>query len=1335
MAEIRLTPEQQKVVDTRNCNLLVAAAAGSGKTAVLVKRIIKKVTEEGQDIDRLLIVTFTNAAAAEMRERIGAAIEEALFKNPEDAHLQRQMLLLHNAQITTIHSFCLSVIREFFHLLSLDPGFRIGDEAELSLLRADVLEEVLEQAYEREDDAFTAFVESFGSIKNDSAVTGYVLKLYNAAMSQPYPEEWLNSLLTGFSLSEEEFASHPMLAKVMQEVRNCLLDCRSVLERMFALTEGFDGVTAYKETFLADEEELQRLLVAASDYVEFSAALAEHKFTALSRKKQEDASEEKKELAKALRDHIKKQIKKLQEDFFYESPAELLESITHMELPMRGLIQITKEFMSRYEAQKKEKNLLDFNDLEHMALRILNERDESGKSCPSAAAKTLSGRFDEIMIDEYQDSNLIQEAVLTSVSGAWRHQPNVFMVGDVKQSIYRFRMACPDLFMEKYETYGEAGPARKIDLAKNFRSRKCVLDAINVLFAGLMHKESTEVEYDAAASLYFGASYPEEKREHCTEVLFVNSTEQADGALPGGVGSNGTWDSDGADDWNGENGGDEASAGSENSDGELSREEKTLVQAEALAVANRMKELRASGLTVGGEERPVEYGDMVILLRTMSGWSETFLEVLSEQGIPAYADTSAGYFKTFEIKKTLDFLRILDNPKQDIPFAAVLHSPIGGFNAKELAELRVKYGAVSAKNKSARCLYAVAREAAANALGANDGVNSKAASFFALYDKLLAESEYLSIHELIEHFYTYSGFKDVVTVMPGGERRLGNLNMLVVRAKQYEATSFSGLYDFIRYIDRLIKYEVDFGEANNGAEGQMVRIMSIHKSKGLEFPVVFLCGMEKKFNRMDMRDRLIIHSELGLGPEYVDTNLRVKSPTLLKKIIANQMNREMIAEELRVLYVAMTRAREKLIMVGAMKDPAKRYEAWQQRAETVTGRGLLASYVSKANSYYDFVCPLLFSTKAGNGAPAVSLADLLPAGGASVSLTKHMTTENFPDAVFTGNFELWETGAAERVAQKAENLQNKAELLDVLEQMKTMEPSSSEEAAEVRALLELQNSFVYPYGRSANLPVKVTVSELKRMHLEAEEQDGLDIADGSKNAGASVQSLLPDEISFDDISFADVSFDTMDAQGNFVLQLDSSGELTLPEDDCTYPEFLKPEKTISGSDRGTIYHHIMELIPFAENMPKAAVKATLDGMVKQGSLKQEERDAVNDTKLVKFFASGLGRRMCRAEDAGKLRREQPFVIGLPAKELFPDSVSEEVVLVQGVIDAFFEEEDGLVLMDYKTDRIHEDAKAELTHKYQSQLKYYRTALEMLTGKKVKEVWFYAFGTGEDFRIE
>ncbi len=1317
MAEIRLTPEQQRVVDTRNCNLLVAAAAGSGKTAVLVKRIIKKVTEENQDIDRLLIVTFTNAAAAEMRERIGAAIEEALEKNPENTHLQRQMLLLHNAQITTIHSFCLSVIREFFHRIELDPGFRIGDEAELSLLKSDMLEEVLEEYYEKEEASFLSFTESFGSAKNDDAVMDYIRRLYETAMSQPWPEEWLDSLTEGFRLSQEEFQRHPMLEQVMKAVESCLNDCLAVAERMLALTEEPDGPFLYRETFAEDKVELMSLKAAATDYVTFSKALSRFKSGRLSSKKQE-VSEEKKQLAKNLREHIKKQLKKLTEDFFYEEPEELWNSIAHMEQPMQGLVSVTKAFMHRYEKEKKEKNLLDFNDLEHKALKILVERTGDGTIGPADAAKTLSARYDEIMIDEYQDSNLIQELVLTSVSGAWRNQPNVFMVGDVKQSIYRFRMACPDLFMQKYETYGDSGKEQKIDLAKNFRSRRGILDAINVLFAGLMHKDSTEVEYDAAASLYFGASYPEEKEAHRTEVLFVSMEDKKEETSGKGTGQ-----VDSAAEQEEESGATERKV----EDGELSQEEKTKVQAEALAVAQRIRELLHSDLTVGSEERSVDYGDMVILLRTMSGWSEAFLEVFVEQGIPSYADTSSGYFKTFEIRKTLDFLRILDNPKQDISFAAVLHSPIGGFRAEELAELRVKYGTVSMENKINRCLYEAAREAARKYTAENNSsVCEKAARFFELYDRLQAETEYVSIHELIERFYRYSGFYDVVTVMPGGQRRRGNLDMLVVRAKQYESTSFSGLYDFIRYIDRLIKYEVDFGEANSGETGKMVRIMSIHKSKGLEFPVVFLCGMEKKFNRQDMKSRLIFHSKLGLGPEFVDTELRVKSATLLKKIIARQMNEEMIAEELRVLYVAMTRAREKLIMVGTMKQPEKRYAAWKERSETVNERGMLASYSSKAETYFDFLCPLLF---AGNcGIRTMNLTEWSRALSSGeeirISLVKQMEEKRFPDAVFYGNFLLRECGKEEQEQQRAEIKRTKEELLFILEQMKTMEPETDETARTVRELLDLQEQYVYPYDTDANLPVKVTVSELKRLQLEAEEQEEL-ITVREKELEDSVRTLLPEEVAFEDI----------EEYPELIMTENASGELLIMEEDVSYPEFLLPEKKISGADRGTIYHHVMELLPFVKQPTRKSIREALDGMVQEGKLRPEEREILSDYKVWKFFGSSLGKRMCQAEEKGKLHREQPFVLGLTAKELYPETNSEETVLVQGIIDAFFEEEDGLVLMDYKTDYIQNDAKEELTKKYQGQLDYYRKALERLKGKPVKEIWFYSFSRDLDFQIE
>ena len=1268
MAEIRLTTEQQKVVDARDCNLLVAAAAGSGKTAVLVRRIIKKVLdkEHPQDIDRLLIVTFTNAAAAEMRERIGAAIEEALMEEPDNKHLQRQMMLLHNAQITTIHSFCLSVIREFFHVLSVDPGFCIGDEAELSLLRSDVAFEVLEECYEKEDADFIRFVESFAGVGKDEQIVEYGRKLYEQSISQLWPTEWLENLLEKFCFGTKNAMEHPMFCDVMEQVRERLDAAGRLADCMLELCEEPGGPLLYKEAVEDDRELVRELGNAAVSYECFAKVVGEISFTRLSTKKQE-VEEERKQNVKDVREVFKKLLKGIAEDYFYAPAEEILTDIQSMAPAMRGLVSYTLQFMERYAAAKKEKNLIDFSDLEQMALRILVSK-EGDAYVPTREARVIAERFDEIMIDEYQDSNRIQEAILGSVSGIWTERPNVFMVGDVKQSIFRFRMACPDLFMEKYRTYAEEGAYRKIDLHKNFRSRDCVLGAINSLFAGLMHEDSTEVEYDDAAALYYGADYPEETAEYRTEVLFVSAGESAEEAPVGVYSAGNLFEEAGASEADGDN------ANATEETGELGAEERNLVRAEALAVAMRMKELKRQGFLVGGKDkqRPVEYKDMVILLRTMSGWSEQFLEVLSEQGIPAYADTSAGYFKSFEIRKTLDFLRILDNPKQDIPFAAVLHSPIGGFDAKELAKLRIQYGRCVGEEKKQLSLYTAARNAA---VAEPEG---KAAKFLELYDRLATEAGYISIHELVEHFYRYSGFADVVTVMPGGERRRGNLEMLVAKAKQYESTSFSGLYDFIRYMDKLIKYEVDFGEAQVADGGSIVRIMSIHKIKGLEFPVVFLFGMEKKFNFQDMRKRLVFHSEYGLGPDYVDPELRVKAPTLLKKTIVTHMNEEMIAEELRVLYVAMTRAKEKLIMTGAMKNPEKRINAWTMRAMTVGNRGLLSSYVKKASTYFDFVCPLLYAGEYS--------------GGGNYEVTRKVNGETF-----RGSFLCKKVSGAEVSDGQAEDRMDCTERLRMLEVLAESE-AEDDVSKEIRELLRQQEEFFYAYGNETKLPVKVTVSELKRLHLEEMEEAGAD---------TQVQTKVECEESLPETE-------------------------TARED--SYPEFLQEKKELSGSDRGTLYHYVMEQLPMEKELTKEDIAAFLSGMVSEGKLTGEEREAVFDWKIFKFTQSELGKRMHVAKQNGTLHTEQPFVVGIPAKEVYPESESTELILVQGIIDAFFEEDDKIVLMDYKTDFVHEDAKTELTAKYEVQLNYYRRALEQLTGKRVKETWIYSFYAGEGFRL-
>jgi len=1272
MAEIKLTKDQQNVVDARDCNLLVAAAAGSGKTAVLVRRIIEKVLdkEHPQDIDRLLIVTFTNAAAAEMRERIGLAIEAALKEEPENAHLQRQMLLLHNAKITTIHSFCLSVIREFFHVLSADPGFRIGDEAELSLLKSDVFEEVLEEYYENAEADFLRFAESFAGVGKDAQLMEYGKSLYELSMSQLWPKEWLLSLADRFEFSEHATKEHPMFQDVMTQVERLLQDCERLIQQMLSVCEEPDGPALYQEAIESDRELVALLKKKTGSYEQFATAIADVSYVRLSGKKQPEASEEKKQFVKDLREVYKGIMKGIVSEYFYAPAEEILSDIKSMAPAMRGLISLTLSFSDRYAKAKKEKNLIDFSDQEQMALQILVKK-QGDSYVPTREARVIAERFDEIMIDEYQDSNRVQEAILTSVSGIWNQRPNVFMVGDVKQSIYRFRMACPDLFMEKYRDYKESGDYRKIDLHKNFRSRDCVLGSINALFAGLMHAESTEVEYDDAAALYYGADYPEETKEYRTEVLLV-SPENNEGEE---TSFEETTEGDFAE-------GEEAIS----EVGELSTEEKTKAQAEAQAVAMRMKQLKQQGFLVGGrgKQHPVEYKDMVVLLRTMSGWSEQFLEVFAEQGIPAYADTSAGYFKSFEIRKTLDFLRILDNPKQDIPFAAVLHSPIAGFDAKELAKLRIQYGRCEGDEKKQHSLYVAARAAA---IAEPEG---KAAAFFALYDRLAEEAQYVSIHELIEHFYRYSGFADLVTVMPGGERRRGNLEMLITKAKQYESTSFSGLYNFIRYIDKLIKYEVDFGEAQVDSGGNMVRIMSIHKSKGLEFPVVFLCGMEKRFNFTDMYKRLVFHANHGLGPEFVDPELRVKAPTLLKKTIVMHMKEELIAEELRVLYVAMTRAKEKLVLVGAVKDVEKRLKTWTTKAMTVGNYGLLSSLVKKAMTYYDFICPLLLAGE--------ELSD----GARQVKRTVN-------DVCFTGVFDLKEyLGAVDSTQQMAAVIDRKERLhtLSLLACPEEETIPASEASLAIRELLHRQENFVYAYGADSHLPVKVTVSELKRLHLEELEETGeglqVQVADGAEE-------------------FSEEKHDG----GTVVAECDL-------ED--SYPEFLQEKKEISGSDRGTLYHYVMEQLPMERDLTKEDIATFLDGLVEDGKLKQEEREAVFEWKIHKFTQSELGIRMKEAKKCGLLWTEQPFVVGIPAKEVYAESESKELILVQGIMDAFFEEGDDLILMDYKTDFVKSDAKTELTAKYKVQLDYYRKALEQLRGKQVREIWIYSFYAGEGFRL-
>lgn len=1177
MGKVKFTEDQQKVIDLRNCNVLVSAAAGSGKTAVLVERILEKISsrEHLVDIDHLLIVTFTDAAAGEMRERISRAIEERLLLEPDNVHLERQAALVHNAKITTIHSFCLDVIRNYFNEIDLDPGFRMGDETELLLLRGEAMEEVVEAFYAEEGPGYLSFVESYAAGKRDESIEKLVYRLYDFAMSYPWPKLWIEEQRKSFCVEkEEDFFEADWQKELVDFLKAEIRDCLEINKTALELAGMPDGPYMYEPSLLSDEEQLERLC-KAEDYQSIGRFLETISWAKLSAKKDDCVDTEKREAVKLLRDSVKKVINGLKEKYYFQPIEEMIADMKKVAPAMNAFLDLTLAFMEAYQKKKEEKNLLDFNDMEHYALKILTREPENGTAgvslaLPTQTAVELSHYYEEILIDEYQDSNLVQETLLNSISREKFGQPNVFMVGDVKQSIYKFRLARPELFMEKFNTYQENGNYVRIDLKKNFRSRESVLEAINYIFFGIMKKDLGNIDYDGDAALYPGRLPLEETEKEAgfwkdCEIFIAQSEEEV-------------------------------------TDKEL----------EGKILARQMKKLH--------EEQNIPYKDMVVLLRSMKGWSEELVNVLKEEGIPARAATQTGYFSAVEVMTILNLLLIIDNPRQDIPLAAVLRSSIGSFSDEELAAFRC----INKEGELYDCLLAA-------------GEQKKVQDFLTLLNRFRGLVPIVGIYELLTIIYEETGYYNYVKALPGGKARCANLDMLLQKGADFEKTSYGGLFQFNRYIERLHQYEVDFGEAFVLGENQdIVSIMSIHKSKGLEFPVVFLAGMGKGFNKQDTRERILLHPDLGIGPDYIDSELRTKSPTLLKQVIKRKTDLENMGEELRVLYVAMTRAREKLILTGCVKDVEKAQLKWQQ------AKPLLFSQRAGAGCYLDLIMPRVFSWQEK---PVDKLSYRV----------EYITEEEL---------------SFEAVAARMSGEQRKAELLS----LEKKEIWSEEEQRKAERYI----SFQYPYTPEGKIKSKLTVSELKRQAMQEQEEEG----------------QLLDE---------------------------------LTEKEAYIPSFIQKREENSGSLRGTVYHRVMENISFLQ-AEKNGLEIELAALVETGRISREELSLISTKKLSWFLGSKLGQRMKKAQAEGKLYREQPFVIGLSASKLQPELKSEETVLVQGVIDSFFEENGQLILMDYKTDRVASGD--ELIKRYKSQLKYYKAALEQLTGKKVAECYIYSFYLGE-----
>lgn len=1223
---VRWTEEQKKVIDVRNKNVLVSAAAGSGKTAVLVERILSLVCGEGEDekpldVDRLLVVTFTKAAAAEMRERVGLALEKRLEADPENEHLQKQQTLIHSAQITTIDSFCQYVIRNYFHQIDLDPAFRIGDEGELKLLKGDVVQELLEEHYGAEDPEerarFTEFVEVYATGKSDVGIENLILQLYEFAVSYPYPKRWLAECMEPYrAQTEEDLERSPWMQFLMNYVNRTFADLEQEIRRMLDICHLPGGPYMYEDTVQADLLQVQELL-SCRGYENIRERLTDLSFARLSTKKDPNVEEERKNQIKAFRESMKKSLKDLKEKFFNLPLTGVLDVIQKAAPTTAVLLSLTAEFADRYQEKKRLKNLADFPDLEHLALEILVEDVETGedsrmKIVPTDAARELSARYAQIMIDEYQDSNLIQEIILNSVSRG-QGIPNVFMVGDVKQSIYRFRLARPELFMEKYHTYPQSDEAAeiRIDLHKNFRSRREVLEGTNDVFEKLMTEAVGGITYDSAAALYLGAEMPEpESGINVPELLLLEKNKDS---LPE------TEDTDQA----------------ELTDREL----------EAHAAADCIRRVMAEGKVwdrEAGAFRSVRYGDIVILLRSLTGWGDVYARVLNAAGIPAHTESRTGYFTTIEIQTLLNLLRIVDNPRQDIPLAAVMKSMIGGFTDVELAKIKSAYPDVKfheacrkyaekkkkenvkkqdAKGKDAECTIEVQ-------------IQEKLQTFFHNLRTYREHAEFLPIHELIEELLRITGYGDYLAAEPAGTQREANVRMLIERAIAFEKTSYRGLFHFVRYMEQLQSYKEDFGEAGILGENEnAVRIMTIHKSKGLEFPVVIVAGLGKSFNRQDIRSRVVIHPELGVGVDWVDAELRTRTASLPKRVLQKALDLEMLGEELRVLYVAFTRAKEKLILLGSAA-----------KLEEKMGKSLSFRTISTAGTYLDWVLPAV----AGSGESPFEVKTVTLEGQTEEALIRQMEKE-----------EQWE------IFTHPEEL-----------------PGTDEEYAK---LLEKQLSDTYPWQEDITLQGKFSVSELKKMgQTEEEDADTL---------------LYPSE--------------------EIVPYI---------------PRFMSEKEPISGAARGTAYHRALECLDFRELYHSEKVKEGLARLVEEGRMTQEQADVVRPYDIYAFARTPLAKRMSAARAREEFHTEQPFVIRMPARELEIGCGSDEPVLIQGIIDAWFYEknengENEIVVVDYKTDFVKDGG--ELLKKYKKQLDYYQLTLERLTGKRVKEKIIYSFCLEEE----
>ncbi|QJC54376.1 helicase-exonuclease AddAB subunit AddA [Paenibacillus albicereus] len=1317
----RWTDDQWAAVSARGGDVLVAAAAGSGKTAVLVERIIRMISEDA-DVDQLLVATFTKAAAAEMKERIRAALEAALEREPDSEHLRRQLALLGRASITTLHSFCLDVIRRYYPMIGLDPGFRVANETEGELLRLEVLDELFEERYaasDKDGGRFLELADRYGGEKSDEPLYRLVQELHGFSRSQPWPDDWLRGMAAAFRVQEpSELEATPWLSALAADLRLSLDGASAALSEALELAGAPGGPAAYADTLRDDlllvssvrESVLTRPWDEWRDAWQLAGSFGRLKAARAS----DEADPLLQERAKELRAEAKGIVEELGKELFSRPAADYVRELRELAPLLETLAELVVEFDRRYRVAKRRKGLLDFGDLEHDCLAILRgEGSSPERAVPSAAALDYRRQFREVLLDEYQDTNRVQEAIVELLTGTPADPPEQkggrrFMVGDVKQSIYRFRLAEPDLFLAKYRRFGrgDADEGRRIDLARNFRSRSEVVDGVNAVFRALMRESVAEMDYDRSAELVLGASYPEpEPRDAFAVELALIDRERGAAASEAHAAGEGA---------------DGAEAGQREEAADLQT-----AQLEARYIARRLLDLHAEGYGVHdgrGGTRPMAWRDVVILLRATKSWAPVLMEELQAAGIPAYAELGSGYFDAVEVDVMLSALRVADNPFQDIPLAGILRSPMFGLTAEELALIRIVGGPGP---------YYEAVVRTADHLLAPQELRAKLSAFLGSLDEWRDAARQGSLADLIWRIYSETGYYDWAGGLPAGAQRQANLRALHERARQFEAGTARGLFRFLRFMDRMRENGGDLGTAGALGEGEdVVRIMSIHKSKGLEFPVVFVAGLGKKFNQQDVSSPFLLHKDLGFGPKFVDPELRLSYPTLPCLAIRRRMRMEMQAEELRVLYVALTRPKEKLVLVGTVDDAVRQVERWNS---SVGADGGLSDYrIAAARRFLDWLGPLAgFASISGELQQASHAALSAPAGQSEETAKPGPSADPapaaFPDAAARreASFSSWKTGilpyyvlggqaaaGAEPAAAPDRTAERQAALHAV-----PLQPGGWEREVERRL------SWRYPHAEASRVAAKTSVTELKRLRGDAARgEDAVPMDSGPfVEPGGSLTARSG--------SAGAPSGAVPAAAPPPSASLGEEAALRLRR-----PKFME-QRGMTAADKGTAVHALLQHVPLDAPLPERAVEDTLARLVLKRILTEEQAESADVEAAKAFFAGPLGKRLLAAD---RVWRELPFSCLMPAREAFPDAGLEaagEPVLLQGVIDCLFEEAGRLVLCDFKSDRVPSGQFERAASRHRFQLGLYRRAVEQALGRRVAEVQVYFLRGGQAVRLE